>query len=89
MATFEVDHSALLDAARVLYASARPSWFDTRASPQVGPKVSAACDGFVARRVKASVTKELLALARALELASGTYLYTEDSVAARAGDHGH
>ena len=81
MASLEVEPAALLDAARVLYSSVRLSCFDAKANPQVGSKLSSACDMYLERLTRAGITRELVGLARALELASGTYLFTEDAVA--------
>ena len=86
--TVDVQPGALLDAARVLYSAVRPSWFETLAGSHVGPRVSDASDAFVRRLVRAAMTNELVALARALEIASGTYVSTDAAVAQRAAGHG-
>jgi hypothetical protein len=86
--TVDVQPEALLDAARVLYSAVRPSWFETKARSHVGPHVSYACDAFVQRVVRAAMTKELIGLARALEIASDTYVSTDTTVAEKAAGHG-
>ena len=88
MTTVDVQPEALLDAALVLYSAVRPSWFDTKASSEVGPRVADACDAFVQRLERAAMTTELVGLARALEISSGTYIFTDDTVAQIAAGHG-
>jgi hypothetical protein len=50
--------------------------------------VSDACDAFVRRLERAAMTKELIELARALEVASGTYVASDAAVAQRAAGYG-
>jgi hypothetical protein len=88
MTTVDVQPESLLEAARVLYAGAEPSWFETKANGQLGPRVTDSCDAFVQRLVRAAMTKELIGLAGALETASGLYLYTDANVARQASGHG-
>jgi hypothetical protein len=86
--TVDVQPGALLDAGRVLHSAIRPSWFDARASPGVGLPVQAACEAFALRLTRATMTQELLGLAHALEVASGTYIFTDDTVAQIVAGHG-
>jgi hypothetical protein len=86
--TTDVQPEALLEAARVLYCAVRPSWFETKATANVGPRVSEACDAFVQRLERVGITKELIGLAKALEFASGHYVSTDTGVAQKATSRG-
>jgi hypothetical protein len=84
----DVQPEALHEAARILYAGVHPSVFSTMASGSVGPLVANACDAFVKRLERAGMTNEIVGLARALELASGTYVSTDTAIAQKASGRG-
>jgi hypothetical protein len=87
MPAVDVDPSVLFGAARTLYAGAPGSWFDDAVSADVGSQLDLACRAFADRVRSGGISRELVGLARGLELSSGRYLHSDAEVVAMVTGH--